>query len=155
MEDVATKETLDLFNDLIRVNNDRIAAYMKALEALKPEDADLNILFVRNIDQSRRFRRVLVTELQALGGDLDIDDSLGGSIYKMWANVTPVAENHSRRAILAGCIFGEDTAQKAYETALESPHLPLHMATTLFEEKQLMEIARDQVRVLRDHVSPA
>jgi uncharacterized protein (TIGR02284 family) len=128
---------------------------MKALETLRPEDADLNILFVRNIDQSRRFRRVLLSELQALGGDLDIDDSLSSSMYRMWVNISPDGDNHSRRAILAGCIFGEDAAQRAYETALESPHLPLHMAVTLYEEKQLMEIARDQVRVLRDHVSPA
>ncbi|WP_431210184.1 hypothetical protein ACQ86N_29625 [Puia sp. P3] len=45
METITTKETAGVLEDLIRINNDRIEGYEKALKDLKPEDSDLRILF--------------------------------------------------------------------------------------------------------------
>ena len=150
METMVSRQTVDLLNDLVRVNNDRIAGYMRAIEELRPEDVDLNILFIRNIDQSRRFKMVLGTELQAVGGEIDTEASLPGAIYRAWMDFSAALTTHSRRAILARCVFGEDAAQKIYGHALHSEHLPVHLETTVKEEKELLEQIREQTVALRD-----
>ncbi|RYF22676.1 MAG: DUF2383 domain-containing protein, partial [Flavobacteriales bacterium] len=42
----------EILNDLIEINNDRIAGYEKAIEELKAEDADLKTLFVKMVGES-------------------------------------------------------------------------------------------------------
>lgn len=148
MEALTSYETVEILNDLVRISNDRIAGYMKALEDLQPEDQDLKVLFTSNIDQSRRFKLVLGTELQAIGGDMQKEAALSGAIYRAWTGVQTTLIDHSRHSILVNCAYGEDAAQKAYETALNSEYLPAHMATTITEEKELLSIAHDQVKTL-------
>src|SRR3954466_9968995 len=69
-----TQETIDVLNDLILINNDRIAGYEKAIEELKAddkvdaEDLDLTVLFEKMIDDSREMRNALGKEVQVLGG---------------------------------------------------------------------------------------
>ena len=38
------KETIEVLNDLIQINNDRIAGYEKAIKETKSEDEDLKVL---------------------------------------------------------------------------------------------------------------
>src|ERR1700761_3837313 len=115
METLTSHGTVEILHDLVRINNDRVAGYMKALEELRPEDADLKILFMRNIDQSRRFKLVLGNELETIGADLDNEATLSGAIYRAWMQVKNTFYNGSRRSILSTCTFGEDAAQSAYE----------------------------------------
>lgn len=43
-----TKETIEILQDLIRINNDRITGYERAIEELKDEDGTSN--FVCSLD---------------------------------------------------------------------------------------------------------
>jgi hypothetical protein len=52
-----TTETIEVLNDLIQINNDRIAGYEKAIRETKPEDDDLKVLFATMIAESHRIRR--------------------------------------------------------------------------------------------------
>jgi hypothetical protein len=47
MEAITSKETASVLEDLIKINNDRIEGYEKALKDLKAEDSDLRIIFLR------------------------------------------------------------------------------------------------------------
>jgi hypothetical protein len=49
-----TKETIEVLNDLIQINNDRITGYEKAIKETKAEDEDLKILFATMIAESHR-----------------------------------------------------------------------------------------------------
>ena len=50
-----SQETVEILNDLIEINNDRIVGYEKAIKELKQdEDTDLRGLFLSMIDESRR-----------------------------------------------------------------------------------------------------
>src|SRR4051812_2183162 len=51
-----TKETIEILNDLIEINNDRIKGYTRAIEELKDGDEDVKVLFENMIDQSREAR---------------------------------------------------------------------------------------------------
>ena len=49
------EKQIGIVNDLIRINNDRVEGYEKAIDELKDEDADLKTLFSRYVSESRLF----------------------------------------------------------------------------------------------------
>ncbi|HLI94394.1 MAG TPA: PA2169 family four-helix-bundle protein [Puia sp.] len=153
MEAITSKETASVLEDLIKINNDRIAGYEKALKDLKPEDSDLRMLFLKAIDQSRSIRTRLGTEIQTLGSSIPTDTSASGSIHRAWLDVKATFTGHGRKAILSSCEFGEDAIQKAYETALSSEHLPEYLSAVVLAEKQELMIVHNEIKALRDQSS--
>ena len=150
MEALKSKDTAGVLEDLIKINNDRIEGYEKALKELKPEDADLRMLFLKAIDQSRSIKMILGNELQTLKESIPSGTSGSGSIHRAWLELKATFTGHGRHAILASCEFGEDAAQKAYESALDSEHLPEYLSSIVFEEKQDLKSFHDEIKVLRD-----
>jgi uncharacterized protein (TIGR02284 family) len=150
METITSKETASVLEDLIKINNDRIEGYEKALKDLKPEDSDLQLIFLKAIDQSRAIRIRLGTELQTLKADVPTGTSGSGAIHRAWLELKATFTGHGRHAILASCEFGEDAAQKAYESALSSEHLPEYLSTLVLEEKEELKSVHDEIKALRD-----
>ena len=150
METLTSKQTAGVLSDLIRINNDRIEGYEKALKDLKPEDNDLQLIFLKAIDQSRSIRLALGKEIQVLGEDVPTGTSGSGAIHRAWLELKATFTGHNRHSILASCEFGEDAAQKAYESALESEHLPEYLSTIVLQEKQELRMVHDEIKALRD-----
>jgi uncharacterized protein (TIGR02284 family) len=150
METITNKETASLLEDLIKINNDRIEGYEKALKDLKPEDSDLRMIFLRAIDQSRAIRISLGTELQILGNDIPTGTSASGSIHRAWLEVKATFTGHGRHAILESSEFGEDAAQKAYQSALSSEHLPDYLSSLVLEQKEELKDVHNEIKALRD-----
>jgi uncharacterized protein (TIGR02284 family) len=150
MQTLTTKDTAEILEDLIKINNDRIDGYEKAIKELKPEDNDLQLVFLKAIDQSRRIRLLLGNELQTMGESIPASTTGSGSIYRAWMEIKAVFTGHTRYAVLASCEYGEDAAQKAYETALESEHLPEYLSRIVLEEKMDLKTIHDQIKALRD-----
>jgi uncharacterized protein (TIGR02284 family) len=150
MEALKSKETAGILEDLIKINNDRIEGYEKALKELKPEDADLRMLFLKGIDQSRSIKMILGNELQTLKESIPSGTSGSGSIHRAWLELKATFTGHGRHAILASCEFGEDAAQKAYESALGSEHLPEYLSSIVLEEKEELKSFHDEIKALRD-----
>ena len=65
-----SKEAIEILNDLIQINNDRIKGYERAIEELKDDNDDLKTLFAVFIDQSRQNVMVLGKEVQGFGGEM-------------------------------------------------------------------------------------
>lgn len=145
-----SKETIEVLNDLVTINNDRIVGYERALEETKPEDADLKLLFTSMIDESRKIRVDLAGEVQALGGEFEAGTTASGKLYRAWMDVKAVFTGHSRHAVLANCERGEDAAQDAYNEALEENTLPNYIRTTLESQKQILRASHDRIKALRD-----
>lgn len=150
METLTSKDTAGVLDDLIKINNDRIEGYEKAIKDIKPEDADLRLIFLRAIDQSRKIKMVLGTEIQTLGESMPAGTSGSGAIHRAWLELKATFSGHSRHAILASCEFGEDAAQKAYESALKSEHLPEYLATIVLGEKEELRSVHNEIKALRD-----
>jgi len=145
-----TKETIEVLNDLVAINNDRIAGYEKALDETKEADNDLKSLFTSMIDESRKLRLALAAEVQALGGEYERGTTASGKLYRAWMDVRAVFTGHDRHAVLANCERGEDAAQDAYKDALEENHVPAYIHTLLSGQKQTLKASHDKVRSLRD-----
>jgi uncharacterized protein (TIGR02284 family) len=145
-----TKETIDILNDLVAINNDRIEGYERALAETKNEDGDLKKLFTSMIDESRKIRLDLASEVQSLGGEYDRGTTASGKLYRAWMDVKAVFTGHDRHTVLANCERGEDAAQRAYKEALEENTLPAYIRTLFQEQKQTLKASHDKVKALRD-----
>lgn len=140
-----------VLNDLIRINNDRVVGYEKALEELKPENEDLRPLFQRYINESNQFAQELTTEVTRLGGEPTDGTTTSGKAYRVWMDLKAVVQGKDRKAVLENCEFGEDAAQKAYETALnsEEPFEPT-LRDLVVRQKTQLRVGHDEVKRLRD-----
>lgn len=145
-----TNETVEILNDLILINNDRIAGYEKALKELQEDDDDLTAIFESMIDQSRQARMALGSEVQALGGTMAEGTMTSGKIYRAWMDVKALFTGHDRHTVLSNCESGEDAAQKAYETALKHDDLPSYIRDLVSQQKTSLRQSHDEIRSFRD-----
>lgn len=145
------KKVTGLVNDLIRINNDRITGYEKAMEELKPADADLKALCIRYIAESRVYLKELTHEVTRLGGDPADGTTNSGKVYRVWMDVKAAVTGNDRKTILSNCEFGEDAAQKAYDMALDNDvTLEAPLRDMLVKQKAQLKMAHDEVKRLRD-----
>jgi uncharacterized protein (TIGR02284 family) len=148
-----TDATIEILNDLIQINNDRIKGYERAIEELKESDKDLKVIFENMIDQSRQARIDLGREVQVLGHDMDKGTTNSGKIYRAWMDIKAVFTGHDRKTVLANCEFGEDAAQKAYEAALRSDDLPVFLKEMIRVQKQMLRASHNEIKAFRDAVA--
>ena len=145
-----TKETIEVLNDLIQINNDRITGYEKAIRETKAEDEDLKILFAAMIAESHRNKIALATEVQTMGAEVENGTTTSGKIYRAWMDVKAVFTGHDRHTVLANCEAGEDAAKKAYRTALEHESLPAYIRELLVQQEGALLASHDEIKSLRD-----
>lgn len=140
-----------IINDLIRINHDRVVGYEKAIDELKDEDADLKVLFQRYITESRQYSQELTTEVQRLGEDPADGTTNSGKIYRVWMDLKAAVTGKDRKTILNNCEFGEDAAQKAYDTALNSEvDFEPSVRELIVRQKASLKAGHDEVKRLRD-----
>ena len=145
------EKQIGIVNDLIRINNDRVEGYEKAIDELKDEDADLKTLFSRYVSESRQYAQELTTEVQRLGGDPADGTTNSGKVYRVWMDLKAAVSGKDRKAILDNCEFGEDAAQKAYDTALNSDEdLEPTLRELIVKQKATLRAGHDEVKRLRD-----
>ena len=140
----------EILNDLIQINNDRVAGYEKAIEELQSEDADLKTLFVKMIGESHTYKMALATEVQALGEEIETGTTNSGKIYRAWMDVKAIFSGHDRKTVLNNCEFGEDAAQKAYKMALEEDGISADLRALITEQKASLRTSHDEIKALRD-----
>ncbi len=152
METTVTNEKLvDVLNDLVRINNDRISGYEKAANETEFEDVDLKALFNRFADESRTYRDELSREIVSLGGSPTDETTTSGKFYRVWMDVKAAFTGKDRKAILENCEFGEDAAQEAYQTALESDaSMSTDIRQLISNQKAKLKDSHDAVKKYRD-----
>lgn len=144
------EDTIEILNDLVEINNDRIVGYEKAIKELKEEDEDLKVLFLNMIDESRQARLELGNEVQVLGGEMERGTTNSGKIYRAWMDVRALFSGHDRHSVLANCHKGEDAAQVAYNTALESDSLPAHLRDMILNQQQILKASHDEIKAFTE-----
>lgn len=145
------EKVIDILNDLIRINQDRVVGYEKAREELKGEDADLGSLFQRYITESRQYAQELTQEVNRLGGEPAEGTTNSGKIYRVWMDLKAAITGHDRKTVLNNSEFGEDAAQKAYDTALNSDvDFEPALRDLVVRQKAALKAGHDEVKRLRD-----
>jgi uncharacterized protein (TIGR02284 family) len=144
-------EITGVINDLIQINNDRIEGYQKAIEETKDTDVDLRAIFRQMADQSMKYVNELTQEVARQGGDATTSTTLSGKVYRVWMDLKAAVTGKSRQTVLDNCEFGEDVAQKAYETALESnSYMSTELRQMIASQKSSLKESHDLIRNYRD-----
>ncbi|MGN7787726.1 PA2169 family four-helix-bundle protein [Niabella sp. 22666] len=152
MEEYEKKEAIaDVINDLVKINNDRIEGYEKAVTEINDADGeDLKPLFAGMIAESKQFK----TELEAIvlinDGEIAKGALVTGKLYRAWMGVKSILTSGGRRTILSSCDTGEDAVKKVYEQALDSKELPEGVRLLIEEQKSILQESHDTIRALRD-----
>lgn len=144
------EELIEVMNDLIRINHDRIEGYERAAKEAKDMDLDLKTIFQRMAEESSVYASELMQEVIKLGGDPATGTTNSGKIYRVWMDVKATFTGHDRESILASCEFGEDAAQKAYETALAEDDLTPELREVIANQKAALKTSHDLIKTYRD-----
>jgi uncharacterized protein (TIGR02284 family) len=149
---MATNDNLtEVLNDLIRINNDRIVGYEKASDEARNIDIDLRAIFTRMADESRQYAAELTQQVIRSGGEPATGTTNSGKIYRVWMDVKATFSGSTRQAILENCEFGEDAAQKAYDSALQSDaELPTEVRQLIANQKSSLKTSHDVIKKYRD-----
>lgn len=144
-----TTNATGVLNDLIEINNDRIAGFEKAIADIKDENIDLKEIFQRYAEQSRKNSE----ELAAKIGDADeveTGSSVSGTLHRTWIDVKSLFGGSDRASILAEAERGEDAIKKAYQDALNNEDLPADARVTVQSQAEGIYAAHDQIKAMRD-----
>ena len=145
------EKVIGILNDLVRINQDRVVGYEKAIDELKDGDADLKTLFQRYIMESREYGQELTQEVSRLGGNPADGTTNSGKIYRVWMDLKATITGHDRETVLNNCEFGEDAAQKAYDTALNADvDFEPSIRDLVVRQKASLKVGHDEVKRLRD-----
>ena len=149
-----TAKTIEILNDLILINNDRIEGYERALKEIEKSEGDTDLvpMFLRFIDDSRRYKVELGTEIAAFGKDMETGTTMPGKLHRAWIAVKESFVGQDRHSILEECEFGEDAIKKAYESALNDEILATYIREMLLDQQEELIEAHDEVKELRDSV---
>jgi len=147
-------ETIEILNDLIEINNDRIEAYKLALRDLGEQDSGLSALFIKMIDESERNNRVLSREVDILGGEAEQGTSLEGKIYRAWTNVKTAFTGKTGHHILENCEVNEDSALDAYRTAMQCEELSDYLREIVSDQLDELLHSHDNIKRARDNYKP-
>ncbi|ACT92371.1 PA2169 family four-helix-bundle protein [Dyadobacter fermentans] len=143
-------ETIEILNDLILINNDRIAGYEKAEAETQELENDLRAMFRNLADQSRAHVLDLTSHVTHLGGEPATGTMLSGKLYRIWMDIRATFTSDNRRAVLENAEMGEDAAKKAYDEALQSEELPADVRQLILSQYTSIQSAHDTIKTERD-----
>ncbi len=145
------EKTSEILKDLVRINNDRIEGYNKAEQESKVKDADLQSLFRQMAAESRSYINDLTKYITMPADESTDETTFRGKIYRAWMDVKATFTGNDRRAILSSCEYGEDAAQKAYDTALSSDAaMSAEVRQLIMDQKISLKKSHDRIKALRD-----
>ncbi|MET0467077.1 MAG: PA2169 family four-helix-bundle protein [Chitinophagaceae bacterium] len=145
-----TETKNSVLNDLIEINNDRIAGFEKAIADIKDENIDLKAVFQEYATQSRKFSQELTAAVASGGGEPETDNSFAGTMHRAWIDIKSLFGGNDRKSILAEAERGEDAIKKAYETAIKEGKLIGAAATLVAQQGVEIKAAHDKIKMLRD-----
>ena len=149
--ETTTEKTVEILNDLIEINNDRIDGFQRAAKDLGEGDADLKAVFEKFESDSRRNVQELSAAVGQAGGEVETGNSATGTIHRAWLDVKATFSGHDRKSILEECERGEDAIKKAYRDALsEANGLTAQFSQVLVQQQQAINEGHDTIKALRD-----
>jgi len=147
-----TEKSIDVLNDLIQINNDRVEGFEKVIADIEDENVDLKEIFQGFASQSRRNSQELAALVAARSGDADTETgtSFSGTLHPAWIDVKSIFGGNDRESILSEAERGEDAIKKAYQDALAEGELSGDAYETVSAQASGIIATHDQIKALRD-----
>lgn len=147
---ITNKEIVDDLNDLVKINNDRIQGYEKAID--DTEDPQLDDLFRHYVIQSQNFRSQLAEHIVRIDG-LAVSDATStdvtSKIHRAWIDIKSALTGKDKESVLSSVEFGENAAVEAYQDAIAKDHIPAYMKEDLQKQLTQLQEALEKVKGLQ------
>ncbi|RYZ87850.1 MAG: PA2169 family four-helix-bundle protein [Proteobacteria bacterium] len=147
---IKNEEIVEDLNDLVKINNDRIQGYLKAVE--DTEDTQLDHLFNEMIVQSQNFRSQLADHIVRIDGTAVSEATstdTSSKIHRAWIDIKSAITGKDRDTVLSSVEFGENAAVEAYEDAIEEDKIPAYIKEDLSAQLTKLKESRDKIVSLR------
>jgi len=141
----------EVINDLVKINNDRIEGYDRAIRESKDADGDLKSTFESMKRESVKNREELSGLARSLGEEPAKGTRADGKIYRVWMALKATFSGNSRKSVLENCEFGEDAAQKAYRAALSDSELTPDIREVVSHQQQSLKQSHDRIKQMRNN----
>ena len=147
------EKSIEVINDLIKINNDRAAGFEKAAKDLEGDANGIVPVFEKLSGESRQYASELTALAQQHDGDVAEGTSTSGDLHRAWIGIKSAFTGSELLAILNECERGEDAAKSAYKDALD-PENGLDQEIALLLQSQQLGIneGHDLIKSLRDQV---
>lgn len=112
-------EAIEALNDLIQINNDRVAGYQRAIDEMTAANNSMTAtIFEQYLKDSNTNISQLSSYVNSMGGTPATSSTLGGKVHRMWMDIKNTFAVHEKESTLESCIFGDEAAIKSYEAAI-------------------------------------
>jgi uncharacterized protein (TIGR02284 family) len=147
-----SEKAVDVINDLIKINNDRVAGFEKAGTDLKEDNKYLVAIFNKLAGESQQYVAELTGIAQQYGEAAD-GTSTSGDLHRAWIDIKATFTGSDLLAILSECERGEDAAKSAYRDALDPENeLSPELVDILQRQQRGITEGHDLIKSLRDQV---
>ncbi|MEO6520586.1 MAG: DUF892 family protein [Mucilaginibacter sp.] len=148
-----SEKAIDVINDLIKINNDRVAGFEKTGTDLESDHNGLIAVFNRLAGESQQYVTELTSIAQQYGGDVAEGTSASGDLHRAWIDIKATFTGSDVVAILNECERGEDAAKAAYRDALDPENdLSPELVQVLQIQQQGITAGHDLIKALRDQM---
>ncbi|MCJ7932317.1 MAG: PA2169 family four-helix-bundle protein [Chryseobacterium sp.] len=117
------EKTVSVLNDLLNITNDRIDGFSKVEDKLWDTHSSLKGDYDQMVSQSQAMKTDLIRLINERGGNPDNTTSTAGALHRAWIDVKNSLVSDKDESTLENVVFGEKSAIKAYEDALDSGDL--------------------------------
>jgi uncharacterized protein (TIGR02284 family) len=155
--ETTNERLIEILNELIRINNDRIEGYERAAHEIRDTfQAELKSWFFTMAEDSRTYKNDLIDAVIGLGGEPASRTTTSGKLYRAWMEVRAALSGDDVKAALESCEFGEDVALKAYQEALQAEvNWPTNVSMLVSNQRQELRASHDKIKRYRDEYKVA
>lgn len=151
-----SERALDVINDLIEINNDRIAGFEKAGQDLDSQDSGFTVVFNKLSGDSKQYAAELSGIARKYGGEVAEGTSASGTLHRAWIDIKSTFTGSDLEAVLNECERGEDAIKSAYGDALDPENeLNPELADVLQRQMKGISEGHDLIKTLRDQARDA
>lgn len=136
----SSETTARAFTDLLQLNRTSAKGYQEAAEEVK--SSELKSQLNQYAQQRSQFVSQLEQQASQLGITPSNDTTVEGvaadaaaAVHRGWINVKAAFTGHDDSSVLSACETGEDSAIKAYDTALQTDNLS-DAAKSIFQQQR-------------------
>jgi uncharacterized protein (TIGR02284 family) len=141
--------TINLLNDLIEINNDRMTGYETAIKEV--DDSQLQHLFQTFITTSEKCALDLKKEVVKLGGETETGTRNTGKLHRLWMDFKNAFTENNKASVLDSCEFGDDVAVTTYQDTLKNNanELDMHLQTLITTQEDLISNELQEIQKLK------
>ena len=111
-------KAIELLNDILSINNERINGYQKVLDQSASISTDLREEILKIISDGLTYREQLIEKIGALNNETAVGTSVRGKIFRAWADLKVAFALKTQKAIISSCRYNEEIVMHTYNAAL-------------------------------------